>query len=170
MSFSEDHLGNLEAVERLSQAERDELENWIEKFTHYRRYPIVGRVVPSTKMPDSSRIVSKEDLSSSTGNGTIPDGYCCAEILVAVNGLVFDMSFGGVDLYGPGGPYHRFAGKDATRALALMSLDDADLEDPSCHDLNEKQKKTLQEWATTFKEKKQYPIVGRFELSKIVSR
>lgn len=35
-------------------------------------------------------------------------------------GQVYDVSFGGVDFYGPGKPYNFMAGKDAARALAKV--------------------------------------------------
>ncbi|VVT55072.1 uncharacterized protein SAPINGB_P004413 [Magnusiomyces paraingens] len=38
------------------------------------------------------------------------------KILIALNGTVFDVS-GSPETYGPGGPYHGFAGRDAARAF-----------------------------------------------------
>jgi membrane-associated progesterone receptor component len=59
--------------------------------------------------------------------------------------------------YGPQGPYSLFAGRDATRALALMSFDPndltGDLEGLSPDDLE-----VLQDWEEKFKER--YPRVG----------
>jgi len=40
---------------------------------------------------------------------------------------IFDMETGR-DFYGPGGPYHVFAGRDASMGLAKMSTDVQDLE------------------------------------------
>jgi hypothetical protein len=44
-----------------------------------------------------------------------------------------------------------------------MSFDPADLENSSIDDLEDKQKKILEDWIKTFEEKKAYPIVGRLE-------
>eukprot|EP01054_Gregarina_sp_Poly1_P006512 Gregarina_sp_Poly_1__6511@NODE_348_length_9346_cov_198_894493_g291_i0_p7_GENE_NODE_348_length_9346_cov_198_894493_g291_i0NODE_348_length_9346_cov_198_894493_g291_i0_p7_ORF_typecomplete_len168_score11_33Cytb5/PF00173_28/2_7e07zfTFIIB/PF13453_6/27zfTFIIB/PF13453_6/3_NODE_348_length_9346_cov_198_894493_g291_i088199322 len=48
-------------------------------------------------------------------------------ICVACGGLVFDVSSGpgGCDFYGQNGPYHLFAGRDATVSLAKTDLDPA---------------------------------------------
>lgn len=73
---------------------------------------------------------------------------------------VFDVSFGGVTFYGPGGGYHRFAGKNAARALAKMSFDPADTANTDTSDLTEKELKVLADWLKTFQVRKQYPCVG----------
>lgn len=44
------------------------------------------------------------------------------KIFMAVRGRVFDVS-NGATFYGPGGPYENFAGRDASRGLALNSFD-----------------------------------------------
>ncbi|KAK3151477.1 hypothetical protein QOZ80_3AG0246390 [Eleusine coracana subsp. coracana] len=79
------------------------------------------------------------------------------QILIAISGQVYDVSRGRL-FYGPQGPYSLFAGRDATRALALMSFDPndltGDLEGLSPDDLE-----VLQDWEDKFKER--YPRVGR---------
>lgn len=163
MSFDEQHLDDLQGCKELNFGEKTELEGWIDKFQHYRCYPVLGRLVMD--LPDPERILSKADLEENNGSGTIPVGYAAAPIYIGANGLVFDMSFGGANFYGPGGPYNKFAGKDASRALALMSLDDADLDNPSIADCTEKQLKTMNDWIATFLDRKGYPTVGRLEKS-----
>ncbi|KAL6901993.1 hypothetical protein ACP4OV_004869 [Aristida adscensionis] len=78
------------------------------------------------------------------------------QILIAIRGQVYDVSRGRL-FYGPQGPYSLFAGRDATRALALMSFDPndltGDLEGLSPDDLE-----VLQDWEEKFKER--YPRVG----------
>jgi len=66
-------------------------------------------------------------------------------------------------MYGKDGPYNRFAGKDASRALALMSFDPNDAANPDISDLEEKQVKVLHDWVKKFEENKGYPIVGRLD-------
>ena len=46
-------------------------------------------------------------------------------LLLALKGRVLDVT-SGVDYYGPGGPYQLMAGKDASRAFAMMSLKEED--------------------------------------------
>merc|ERR1711862_571811 len=187
-SFDEEHLDDIDGCEngKLSWFEKEELHNWIEKFSYYRNYPEKGRLVSNNMLPSSDRIISKEELELNNGvvsvavenndddddgnnNGKkentnhIPDGYATAPIYVALRDKVFDVSFGGVVMYGPGGPYHRFAGKDLSRALAKMSFDPKDLENTDITDLTEKEINVLDDWCTTFEEKKLYPIVGRLQ-------
>eukprot|EP00984_Skeletonema_dohrnii_P024904 scaffold14040_cov68-Skeletonema_dohrnii-CCMP3373.AAC.3 len=64
-------------------------------------------------------------------------------------------------MYGKDGPYQKFAGKDVSRALALMSFDPADLENTDVSDLEETKIKVLNDWINTFETKKGYPVVGK---------
>lgn len=85
-------------------------------------------------------------------------------ILIGVKGRIFDMTQG-ADFYGPGGPYAKFAGKDATAALAKMKVDEGlcNLKDPMA-DLTASERDTLDEWETKFEGK--YPLVGKIVPSK----
>lgn len=163
MSFETTHLDDLAGCETLNVGEKTELEGWIEKFTYYRNYPIKGRLVPDEKLKAlKSRVLTKEDLAKHTGakDEQVPEGYATAPIYVGAGNKIFDTSFGGVEFYGPGGGYHRFSGKDVSRALAKMSFDPTDVENTSVDDLEDKQKKVLADWIKTFEERKEYPIVG----------
>lgn len=166
MSFDESLLDDLSACEGLGVGDRAELENWLEKFEHYRCYPIKGRLVPDDKLPSRDRIISAEELAKFDGNNQDKpegehSGYATYPIYVGAMDKVFDVSFGGVPMYGKDGPYQKFAGRDVSRALALMSFDPKDVENTDISDLEEKQVKVLKDWVKTFDEKKGYPIVGK---------
>lgn len=78
-------------------------------------------------------------------------------LLMAIKGQIYDISKGRM-FYGPGGPYALFAGKDASRALALMSFDPNDLTG-DLEGLGTSELEVLQDWEEKFKEK--YVNVGR---------
>ena len=92
------------------------------------------------------------------------DGTKGKPIYFAVNGRVFDVS-AGRNFYGPGGPYANFAGRDASRGLALGSFDTSmlteDLNGPldSLKDLTDDQRDALRGWEERFLEK--YLVVGK---------
>lgn len=165
MSFDKEYIGDLSGCDSLNFGEKSELDGWIEKFQYYRSYPIKGRLVPDELIPSADRTLSKEELAKYNGSVDAPEGYATAPIYVGAGGKVFDMSFGGVIFYGPGGSYHQFAGVDASRALAKMSFDPKDIENPTTGDLTEKEKKVLDDWIKTFEERKHYPCVGLLEKS-----
>ncbi|EAY89797.1 hypothetical protein EE612_017101 [Oryza sativa] len=77
-------------------------------------------------------------------------------ILIAIRGQVYDVTRGRL-FYGPQGPYSLFAGRDATRALALMSFDPIDLTG-DLDGLGPDELEVLQDWEDKFKER--YPTVG----------
>ncbi|KYO47362.1 membrane-associated progesterone receptor component 2 [Alligator mississippiensis] len=88
------------------------------------------------------------------------DGARKPNILLAVNGKVFDVT-NGSKFYGPEGPYGIFAGRDASRGLATFCLDKDALRDEydDLSDLNAVQMESVREWEMQFKEK--YDYVGR---------
>ncbi|CAO2821063.1 unnamed protein product [Amaranthus hypochondriacus] len=69
---------------------------------------------------------------------------------------IYDVSKGRM-FYGPGGRYALFAGRDATRTLALLSFDLQDL-NGNIEGLSESELDVLQDWELKFIEK--YPKVG----------
>lgn len=141
MSFDTEHLDNLSGCKDLSYGEKDELDNWIYKFTYHRQYPVKGRLVPDEALePLAKRTLTREDLSKHKGDAEeIPEGYATAPIYIGAGNKVFDASFGGVEFYGPKGGYNKFAGNDISRALAKMSFNPEDLENTYTDDLEEKQ-------------------------------
>ena len=168
MSFDESLLDDVSACQTLGVGDKAELNNWLEKFEHYRCYPIVGKLIPDDKLPSADRIMTAEELAKFDGTiEGVPTGeylgYATHPIYLGALDKVFDVSFGGVTMYGKDGPYQRFAGKDASRALALMSFDPKDVENADVSDLDEKQLKVLHDWVKTFEEKKGYPVIGKLD-------
>ncbi|KLU86735.1 hypothetical protein MAPG_05746 [Magnaporthiopsis poae ATCC 64411] len=92
--------------------------------------------------------ISKDDLANAAGT----DGGKC---YVAIKGLVYDVT--GNKAYQPGGAYHVFAGKDASRALAKSSTQPDDVS-PKWDDLDDKEQGVLNDWITFFS--KRYNVVG----------
>lgn len=80
-------------------------------------------------------------------------------VLIGVLGRVFDVSSS--DFYRPGGPYHIFAGKDASRALAKFSVDKSNFKDAAddLSDLKPSELSSVKEWEMQFLEK--YAVVGK---------
>ncbi len=106
-----------------------------------------------------------EDKVESVGNLTLSelsafDGGSCERLIVSVEGVLYDITQRW-DLYGPGKKYNVFCGRDATFALATMSLEKADMNRFS-FELDGEQEQTLREWVAKYK--KSYPVVGRLKL------
>lgn len=159
MSFDIEHLDDLKGCSNLGFGEKTELDNWISKFRDFRGYPIKGKLI--LDLPNPELVLTLSDIESNNGKGEIPEGYAASPIYIAANGKVFDMSFGGVTFYGEGGPYNKFAGRNASRALGKMSLDIKDLDNSSIDDFTEKELKIMNDWIKTFEERKKYPIIGK---------
>jgi len=132
------------------------LESWVQKFKYYKCYPVVGKM----SEPPVSHVFTREELKAFNGTQEVPKDRVDAPIYVALGGKVFDVSYGGKEMYEPEGPYAMFAGLDASRALAKMSFDDADINSYDLSDLEEKQKQTLADWLQKFEHVKKYPVVG----------
>eukprot|EP01083_Nonionella_stella_P088806 247740_1 len=167
-------LDDFESLENgLNEGEKAELQEQIVKFTHTVKYPIRGRLIPPTQMRDPNKIMSMAEVEKNNGtksddNSNIEhndNGGAIPSIYVGAGDKVFDMSFGGAAFYGPGCSYHVFAGRNATRCLALMSLEESDAKNPNVTDLDASKIKTLIGWMTSFETKRFYPVVGRLELS-----
>lgn len=83
-------------------------------------------------------------------------------IFIAVKGRVFDV-LQGATFYGPGGPYANFAGRDASRGLALNSFEEScltALDEPldKLQDLSKEEQDSLENWEEHFENK--YKVVG----------
>ncbi|KAI5303447.1 hypothetical protein KEM56_007537 [Ascosphaera pollenicola] len=100
--------------------------------------------------PPKDDPITLEELAKCDGTDETRPTY------LAIKGVVFDVSRNA--MYKPGGSYHLFAGKDASRGLALSSLKPEDAR-AEWYDLSDSQKKVLEDWFTFFK--KRYNIVGK---------
>ncbi|CAG8448292.1 2149_t:CDS:2 [Ambispora gerdemannii] len=118
----------------------------------------MSKVPPETAIPENLHLnppkndtFTVEQLSEYNGETANKPVY------VAIKGTIFDVS-SKRDSYGPGGSYHIFAGKDASKALGTTSLKPEDaVADIST--LNDEQLKVLDQWFDFFE--KRYNIVGR---------
>jgi len=104
----------------------------------------------SPKPPPKPRPFTKEELLEFDGTNNKP-------IYIGCKGKVFDMS-SKADFYGSGGPYAAFAGRNASRALALHSVDPEVANNPSLEGLDQTALSSLDEWFDFFSAK--YPVVG----------
>ncbi|KAG8677233.1 hypothetical protein FPOAC1_003246 [Fusarium poae] len=131
---------------------------------------MAGKFEPKTAVtldPPKDDIISKEELAKANGTTSPPQdaqqgmGICATEggkCYVAIKGKVYDVT--GNKAYLPGASYNVFAGKDASRALAKSSTKQEDAL-PEWQDLDDKEKKVLNDWITFFS--KRYNIVGVVE-------
>ena len=80
-------------------------------------------------------------------------------IMMAIQGIVFDVS-SGANFYSKAGPYNQLVGKDASLAVGLMSLEQADLDAED--DISELDAQGLEDLNTVFYETyvRKYPILG----------
>jgi membrane-associated progesterone receptor component len=88
------------------------------------------------------------------------NGVTNEKVYVALKGDVFDVS-ASKEYYGPGSTYDCFAGRDASRAMAKLSFEEAELSNPKLDDLGPFELDVLENWVEKFKYMKQYPIVGK---------
>lgn len=123
---------------------KDKVDASESELEHFRAtYVCLGKVV-------EQRIFDVDELAKAKG----VDG---APIYIAARGLVFDIS-SGASFYGPEGGYHLFAGRNAQRALALVSLKMEDVDNTNIEDLEPSHLKVLDDWIDKYYEK--YPHIG----------
>eukprot|EP00271_Cylindrocystis_brebissonii_P022354 TRINITY_DN8583_c0_g2_i1.p1 TRINITY_DN8583_c0_g2~~TRINITY_DN8583_c0_g2_i1.p1 ORF type:complete len:263 (+),score=59.78 TRINITY_DN8583_c0_g2_i1:261-1049(+) len=90
----------------------------------------------------------------STYNGSDP----MKPVLMAINTTIYDVS-SSREFYGPSGAYCKFAGKDAGRALAKMSFEPSEINNPDVSSLTAKEMAILNDWDVKFAVK--YPVAGK---------
>merc|ERR1719334_768849 len=107
--------------------------------------------MPSTN-ESNNKMLTLEILGKYNGENDTP-------MYVSIKGTIFDVS-SKKELFGPGGSYSIFSGKDASYSLAKMSLNPDDTNKFE-FTLNEVEQKTLDDWVIYFT--KRYPIVGQLK-------
>ena len=105
------------------------------------KFPVVGELLVEKEF-------TLEELKKFDGKNGSP-------VYIGAKGMVFEVDPG---FYGPGGPYGLFAGRDASRALAKVSLDPIYLESRELGDLSALERQSLDEWVAKFEMK--YTKVG----------
>lgn len=90
------------------------------------------------------------------------NGASDPKVFIGIQGTVYDVTSGKA-FYGPGGPYENFAGRDASRGLALNSFDASVLTPigkplDTLTDLAKDEQESLEGWKTHFNNK--YKVVG----------
>jgi len=104
----------------------------------------------STKLQKNPKTFTKDELLAYNGMDRRKP------LLLALKGRVIDVS-AGADFYGPGGPYGIFAGKDASKGFAMMSLKEEDAHS-DLTGVDDDHLKILDDWYSKLTGK--YPTVG----------
>ncbi|RNF18743.1 uncharacterized protein Tco025E_04485 [Trypanosoma conorhini] len=85
------------------------------------------------------------------------DGARKSDIYMSVKGVVYEVA---PQLYGPGQPYHVYAGHEVSRCLAKSDLTGQEANKDWTHGCSKEEMEALDWWANKFNSK--YPVVGWF--------
>jgi len=119
---------------------------------------ISDKQIDGTPIPPNERVFTLQDLAIYTGNPGHPENPD-NRVMLAVGGIVFDVTDLGFKFYGPEQGYACFAAKPSSRALALGSTEIEDIElGDSVEDFTEPQMAQLREQVKFYTEK--YTRVG----------
>ena len=157
LSFEDSDMDRMD-LDDLNAFEKSNLDDWVDKFKHYRDYPLVGKV----SIPPSNLEFTRSELLKCRNEARNADpDRVDSPIYVSINRNVYDVSYGGKEMYAEGGAYFLFAGKDISRALAKMSFKDEDVDNIDVSDLTPAEMKVLSDWENKFSAVRKYPCVGR---------
>lgn len=126
--------------------------------------PLPASASPTAASSSPLRNFTLEELFEF--NGADPN----KPVYVSLLSDVYDVSADFIEYKPPGGLFHVLAGRDASRAVALMSLVDDEATSTELADLSAIHLASLDAWVSKFKEEKQYPQVGRLLLFRDFTR
>lgn len=109
-----------------------------------------------TSAAQPMKLITEDELRAANGEEGRPL-YIAMNDPYSDNITVFDVH-AGADFYGPGGPYHVFAGKNASHGLAKSSTDPAQTTG-DLSNLTASEKDTHVQWYEKYSVK--YPVVGK---------
>lgn len=115
------------------------------------RTPGTGPAPLPPPVDASSRVWTLDELRQHDGRDSEK------AVHLSIGGYVLDVSGSGSRFYSPGAEYSQFAGRAATRALSIGSLDLAEISDDVA-DFSERQRVEMDERILFYVEK--YPVVG----------
>ncbi|RLN98658.1 hypothetical protein BBJ28_00014175 [Nothophytophthora sp. Chile5] len=145
---NERELANLQLSD-LTAEQLQTLDNWVAKFqSDEHKYVNVGRLI------ETDMSLNREELLAFNGTDNLRK-----TVLVALDGVIYDVTANGLEHYGSDGVYAQFAGRDASRAFACMSLDMDFLDHPELDELSHEERQRMNDWVTRFQGK--YAAVGR---------
>jgi len=130
------------------------------KIVHKHYFEVVPTipVAEPTLQPMPKRDFTIQELRNFDGRPN--ENNLDNRVLLGVNGNVIDVS-PSRHLYGPGGPYDLYAGRDASRGLATFSVTPDVIRDEfdDLSDLKPSELESMREWETQLRAK--YDVVGR---------
>merc|ERR1712125_149899 len=110
---------------------------------------------------DAGIALTLEELAEYDGR-ELPGTNGHSPLFLAVTGRIYDVTAGAA-FYGPGRPYHKLVGKDATRAFCTGCLE------PEClissvKGLTDSQQMEAQRWVELYEHHDKYKLVGRLRV------
>ncbi|KAG5180758.1 hypothetical protein JKP88DRAFT_200130 [Tribonema minus] len=140
----------------LTPQQQRTLSGWVEML-QAKGCAVLGRLV---RTPPPKPFQRHELRHFNGRQSQVPAGYAIPPMYMACNGVVFDVSFGGLDMYDVGCPYACLVGNDASCVLARMSMTQADIDGTlDMANLSEKEQRNLTAWEAKLRQKG-YPVVG----------
>lgn len=136
---------------------------WLFNFWRHRNAKEEAADSKEERTPATSPSQTEETMQKFTAEELAAcDGQNGTAIYISVKGKVYDCTTGG-SFYGPGKAYAVFAGKEVSRSLGKMMINDIEA-NTGWTNLSAEHMQTLDEWVSKFESK--YPVIGTFQPDK----